>query len=159
MCKNIGDAKESPPRAFSTCGFCRNVCLWLAQPPQRFNSGSACLVQLPKCTASCHVLWVLITEVFMRRQTSVSVKNLHQSANDILWMQIKHVLLHCERGNKLHRWTVLMDLMTYQNSPSSSTVMPRFFLSVSPTFDHSSELTNNKQSKWLIQLQITSRYK
>lgn len=91
------------PRAYSTCGFWRNVCLWLAQPPQRFNSGSECLVQLPKYTASCHDLCILITEVFMRRQTSVSVKNLHQSANDILWMWTDCALLHCEGENKLHR--------------------------------------------------------
>lgn len=31
-----------------TCGFCRKVVLWLEQPPQRFSSGSAFLVQLPK---------------------------------------------------------------------------------------------------------------
>lgn len=73
-----------------TCGFCRNVCLWLAQPPQRFNRGSACLLQLPKCTTSYHLLCILITEVLMRRQTSASVKNLHQSVNDILWTQIHY---------------------------------------------------------------------
>lgn len=71
-------------RECSTCGFCRNVRLWLEQPPQRFNSGSAFLVQFPKCTTSCHVLWMLITDVLMRRQTSASVNNLHQSVNDIL---------------------------------------------------------------------------
>lgn len=92
--------------ACSTCGFCRNVCLWLAQPPQRFNSGSAFLVQLPKCTTSCHVLWTLISEVLMRRQTSASVKNLHQSVNDILWTWSGNALLHFERGDTLHRWMV-----------------------------------------------------
>lgn len=34
---------------------------------------------------------------------------------------------------------------THQNSPSSSTVMPRFPLSVSPTLDHSSELMVNRE--------------
>lgn len=77
---------EESVRMISTWGFCRNVCLWLAQPPQRFNSGSACLVQLPKCTTSFHVLWMLIREVLITRQTSASVKSLHQSVNDILWM-------------------------------------------------------------------------
>lgn len=67
-----------------TCGFCRNVCLWLAQPPLRFKRGSACLVQLPKWTISCQVLWMLITDVLMRRHTSASVKCLHQSVKDIL---------------------------------------------------------------------------
>lgn len=33
---------------------------------------------------------------------------------------------------------------THQNSPSSSTVMPRFPRSMSPTLDHSSELTNEQ---------------
>ncbi len=97
--------RESPSRASSTCGFCRNV-LWLAQPPQRFNSGSAFLVQLPKCTTSCHVLWILISEVLMRRQRSASVKDLHQSVNDILWMWSGNALLHFKRGDTLHTWMV-----------------------------------------------------
>lgn len=50
-------------------------------------------------------------------------------------------------GAKLSWW---MDFFTgtHQNSPSSSTVMPRLPLSVSPTLDHSSELTaNSEQNK------------
>ncbi len=42
----------------------------------------------------------------------------------------------------------IRETFAHQNSPSSATVMPRLPLSVSPTFDHSSELTRNKQSKW-----------
>lgn len=105
-----------------TCGFCRNVCLWLAQPPQRFSSGSAFLVQLPKCTTSLHVLWILRWEVLIRRQTSASVKNLHQSVNDILWMQTGHVWLHYEGGDKLHRWTTGIQ-KTFIHSPELSIIL------------------------------------
>ena len=50
---------------------------------------------------------------------------------------------------------------TYQNSPSSSTVMPRLPRSVSPTFDHSSELMTSKQGKrrLLTHFSGSARYK
>lgn len=131
-------------RVCGTCGFCRKVCLWLEQPPQRFNSGSALLVQLPKCTTSCHVLWMLMSDVLMRRQTSASVKSLHQSVNDILLMWTDAgVTGPTEGGDKLHWWR-LRQKERYQNSPSSSTVMPRLPLSASPIFAHSSELASKE---------------
>lgn len=124
----------------STWGFCRKVCLWLPHPPQRFNSGSAFLVQLPKSTTSSHVLWTLTTEVLMIRQTSASVKNLHQSVNAILQMSHRQrVTAKEETKMNLHFFQ-----KTYQNSPSSSTVRPSLLLSVSPTFAHSSELKTTK---------------
>lgn len=49
----------------------------------------------------------------------------------------------------LKSWNLLSGVRrgAHQNSPSSATVMPRLSLSVSPTFDHSSELTTKtKQS-------------
>lgn len=139
---------ERSSRACYTCGFCRNVCLWLAQPPQRFRSGSAFLAQLPKCTYSCQVLWTLINEVFMTRHTSASVKNLHQSVNDILKIWTESFIKIWKSGincPEIVLW--LRKFITYQNSPSSSTVMPRLCLSVSPTFAHSSELANNNKAR------------
>lgn len=116
--------------------------------PQRFRSGSAFLDQLPKCTYSFQVLWTLINEVFMTRHTSASVKNLHQSVNDILKIWTESIIKIWKSGincPEIVLW--LRKFITYQNSPSSSTVMPSLCLSVSPTFAHSSELANKNKAR------------
>lgn len=91
------------------------------------------------------------------------------------WWDDKHLRLwrtctslwrtSCGCGQKMHYYTLEEEInstgglvwleellvITHQNSPSSSTVMPRLPLSVSPIFDHSTELTYSKKSnlRWL----------
>lgn len=136
-----------------TCGFCRHVCLWFMQPPHRFFRGSECFVQLPKYTTSFHVFWTLKSDVFINRHTSVSVKFWHQSSKDILkkntskqmnenisgYMETDRMSFSGSVNFKEIFYKIKL-MLTHQNSPSSSTVIPRLFLSMSPILFHSSEL-------------------
>ncbi len=67
-----------------TCGFCRNVALWLMQPPDRFIKGSSWRHQAPRITSSSQVLWMLRYDVLIKRHRIRSVKYLQKSSKSIL---------------------------------------------------------------------------
>lgn len=146
MCMNTGDVRREATQSLRY--------LWVLQECRLVVSAATAAVQQRLCmfgpAPKVHDL--------VPRLVDTEQRSIDEAANVCVREELAPV---CERHPVdvrrkcivtlwRRRWTPQVDccnwrnVTTHQNSPSSSTVMPRSPLSISPTFDHSSELTNTQ---------------